>query len=116
MRAWGRVRNSAGQLVWQISQTDAAGNNDLFYVTALAQVLLLNKNESPFWANAGIPAQQDVVQQVFPDYYVSLTQQQYAQYFASLIVIKQQSPTPTYQINVITHQGVQINASVPIPI
>lgn len=88
----------------------------MVYVTTLAQVLLLNLGESPFYADRGIPAVQSIITQVFPDYYVAYTQQKFAPYFASLIVSKQPLPDPTYNINVTTHQGVKINASIPVPV
>lgn len=88
----------------------------MVYLTTLCQVLLLNLNESPFFADYGIPGRPSVVTQVFPDFYIVRTQQRFAQYFASLIVSKVDLPDPTYRINVTTHQGVKLNASVPIPI
>lgn len=109
MRVYGRSTQT-GQ--WVEVQTDAAGHNDYVHITALIQCLKLNINESPFWANWGIPAQQSVVQQVFPDFYVALIQQRYAEYFASLQINKVQSPTPTYNINVVTTQGVSINMDI----
>jgi hypothetical protein len=89
------------------------------YLTTLCQVLLLNLGESPFYASQGIPAQQAVSQQVPPDYYVALTQQNFAGYFASLN-IQRTSPnvpgqTPTYEVSVTTNQGIVLNASVPVP-
>ena len=87
----------------------------MVYVTALAQTLKLNLGESPFYANWGIPAKESVVQQIFPDYFVLLTQQQYAPHFAYLSVSKVPSPTPTYRIKAITNKGVQLNASVQVP-
>ena len=105
--------------VWFTIETDANGSNDLVYATALAQVLLLNLNESPFYAASGLPQQQSVMQQTAPDYYVTLTQQQYSQYFASLSVTKTartaENPTPAYQITALTNQGTIINVSAPIP-
>lgn len=101
---------------WAVVQTAADGSNDLVYVTALAQVLQLSLRESPFWAQSGIPAQQSVMQQVAPDYYVALTQQAYAPYFASLQITRQTNPVPTYSVNVVTHSGAVINASVPVPL
>jgi hypothetical protein len=104
-------------VTWVEVQTDANGFNDLVYATALCQVVRLNLNESPFFATFGIPAHQSIVQQVFPDYYLALTQQIFAPLFASLILSKQaNTPTPTYKFNIITHQGVTLNVSVPIPI
>jgi hypothetical protein len=76
----------------------------------------LSPNESPFFSTYGIPAQQSIIQQVFPDYYVSLTQQTFSAYFASLLITRLSgSNPPTYQVSVTTNQGVKINASVPIP-
>ena len=116
MRTYGRIYDANGKPTWVVVQTDANGNNDMVWLTTLIQVLKLNLNESPFYAQYGIPAQQSVMQQVSPDYYVALTQQAFAPYFASLIITKQNSTvTPTYQVTVKTHQGVTINASVPIP-
>lgn len=116
MRTWGRVTNQDGSLSWKVVTTDANGFNDMVLITALCQVLLLNLGESPFYATNGIPAQQSVMQQIFPDYYVALTQQTFAPNFASLLISKITSPTPTYKVVVRTHQGVIINAEVPIPI
>lgn len=116
MRVWGRPRNRDGTMgSWQAVETDADGNNDMVYVTALCQVLLLNLGESPFYGNFGIPAIQSVMQQVWPDFYVVYTQQQYSQFFASLIVSKENTFDPTYMINIITHQGVKLNVNLPVP-
>lgn len=107
MRTYGRVNG-----VWTKVETDAAGFNDYVWITTLIQTLLLNLGESPFYGNFGIPAHPAVVQQVFPDYYVAVTQQQFSQYFASLIIAKQPSPTPTYRVSVTTNQGVKVAASI----
>jgi hypothetical protein len=116
LRVYGRIPNGQGGKTWVVVQTDAQGNNDLVYVTALAQYLLLNLGESPFYGFAGIPAEDSVVQQVAPDYYVSVAQQLFAPYFASLIITRQaDSITPIYNVNILTHQGVQLSANVPIP-
>jgi hypothetical protein len=117
MRTYGRIADGMGGKIWVVVETDADGANDLVYVTALCQVLLLNLNESPFYATYGIPAHQSIIQQVFPDYYVALTQQVFAQFFANLIVSKvPNTSTPTYEISVTTNQGVSLNVSVPIPV
>lgn len=101
MRTWGRDRDGK----WVEVSTDANGFDDAVWITTLIQCLLLNLGESPFYANYGIPAHPSVVTQVFPDFYVARTQQQFASRFASLVIAKQQSATPTYRINVTTHQG-----------
>ena len=115
MRTYGRIRNPDGSRTWVLVETDANGFNDMVYVTTLIQCLLLNLGESPFYASYGIPAKPSIVQQIVPDYYVARTQQQFSVFFASLVVAKQLSNPPTYRINITTHQGVKINASVPIP-
>jgi len=109
MRVYGRSPVTGK---WVVVTTDANGYNDNVYLTALVQCLKLNLNESPFWANWGIPAQQSVVTQIFPDFYVALMQQRYAQYFASLVIVKVPSSTPTYNITVVTNQGATIQTSV----
>jgi hypothetical protein len=94
--------------------TDSNGFNDEVYLVTLVQCLKLNLGESPFYAQYGIPAHPSVVQQVFPDYYIANTQKQFAQYFASLTISKQSSPTPTYIVNVITNQGAKLTATIPV--
>lgn len=106
---------SDGEPYWQEVTTDAQGSNDEVYLTTLCQVLLLGLNESPFYGNFGIPAQQAVLSQLPPDYYVTATQQQFAQFFASLVISRRSSNPPTYDISVVTHQGVRLSASVAIP-
>jgi len=114
MRTYGRTTDEFGNKTWVVVTTDANGFNDNVYLTTLAQVLKLNLGESPFFGNYGIPAHPSVVQQVFPDYYVQITQQQFAQYFASLIVSKASSPSPVYNINVITHYGAIPEIQIPV--
>lgn len=116
MRTWGRTYNEDGTSQWVEVQTDANGFDDAVWITTLIQCLKLNLGESPFFAQFGIPAKPSVVQQIAPDFYVAMTQQLFAQYFASLIITKQNVPSPpTYQVNLLTHQGVKISASVPVP-
>jgi hypothetical protein len=117
IRTYGRLppNEFTGYRQWVEVTTDAAGLNDLVYVTTLAQTLLLNLNESPFYADWGIPAQQTIMSQVFPDYYITLTQQRYQQYFMSLLVSRENNPAPTYRVNVTTNQGVKLNTSIPVP-
>jgi hypothetical protein len=105
----------AGYPYWQEVSTDpATGSDDLVWIVTLCQSLLLNLGESPFYAQYGIPAEQSVIQQVWPDYYVARTQQLFAQYFASLIVSRVPGATkPTCKINVTTTQGTKINMQVP---
>lgn len=114
MRTYGRTSDLYGRKTWRVVQTDAQGNDAYVWVTTLAQCLLLNRGESPFWADHGIPAQQSLVQQFFPDFYVSQTQRQFASYFASLVITKLAAPAPLYDVRAMTFQGVPVAASIPV--
>jgi hypothetical protein len=128
MRAWGRIYQPAfpgrghsdppidnRQWSWAKFETDPdTGDNSEVYILNLIQVLLLNLNESPFFANYGIPAQPSVVQQVYPDIYVAITQQQFAPYFANLIIAKVPDTKPHYRINATTFAGVDLSQEVLI--
>lgn len=109
MRTYGRIGTQ-----WVQVDTDANGFEDAVWMTTLVQCLKLSIGESPFFGNYGIPAQQSVVTQVFPDFYVAQTQKQFAPLFASLIVTKIENPSPEYRISVTTQQGFTMNASVPL--
>ena len=123
MRVYGRTTDELGNKTWVVIQTDSAGNNEYVYATALVQVLKLNLGESPFYGNYGIPAKQSIIQQIAPDYYVAFTQQQYAKYFASLIIYKLPNtfpPLPTYNASVLLTNGTRFqvaidNEQVPFP-
>lgn len=115
MKLWGRIYDTeAGTYQWVQVTTAPDGSNDYVRITELIQVLKLSRNESPFFANYGIPAQQSVLTQIFPDYYVNDTQRQFAPFFASLIIAKLPSPTPTYRVNIVTHAGVVQNMDIPV--
>lgn len=115
MRSYGRVFNPLDDSYqWVEVGTDIGETDDAVWVTTLCQCLRLSLNESPFYANYGIPAQQSLIQQIFPDFYVSQTQSQFAQYFTSLTVAKLNVPTPTYNINAITLQGAKVAIKVPV--
>jgi hypothetical protein len=69
--------------------------------------------------NYGIPAHQSVVMQVYPDFYMARTQQQFAGYFASLILLPipeayddDGRPSPAYNVNVLTNYGSMIGVKV----
>lgn len=122
MRTWGRVFPEDGSdPYWVEVVTAPDGSNDAVWITTLAQVLLLNLGESPFFGDWGIPAQQSIVTQIFPDFYVSVTQQRFSPHFASLIVAKQpttpEDPDPNYKINIVTSQGTVLpDLFIPVPI
>lgn len=104
-RIWGRTYDELGNSTWVEVSTDAQGFSDNVNITWLIQVFKLNLNESPFFGDWGIPAQPSVLTQIAPDYYVTLTQQRFAPYFASLIVTKVAQFPPTYAVNLVTQQG-----------
>ena len=110
MRTYGKLNGK-----WVEVTTDASGYDDPCWLTTLCQCIKLQPGESPFYANYGIPAQQSVVSQIIPSYYVSLLQQQFAPRFASLQVSLDTTATnPTYNINVITNSGSQVVTSVAV--
>jgi hypothetical protein len=114
MRTFGRVTDpSNGARFWVQVDPDPNGFLDSIYLTALCQTLKLNYGESPFYGDWGLPAEPSVVTQVFPDYYVMLTQQRYAPYFMYLGIAKvpalnsSGAPTPVYNITVKFQYGAQ---------
>ncbi len=123
MRVYGRTTDELGNKQWFVVTTDADGNNEYVYATALVQVLKLNLGESPFYGNYGIPAKQSIIQQIAPDFYIAFTQQQYSKYFASLIIYKLPTtfpPVPTYNANVLMTNGTRFQVfidreQVPFP-
>lgn len=115
MRTFGRIINPDGSKTWVQISTDANGFDDWVWFTTLLQTLKLNLGESPFYADRGIPAKPAVIQQVFPDFYMARTQQQFAPHFASISLAKVASPTPTYNVQVTTEQGASMSATVAIP-
>ena len=83
------------------------------WLATLAQTLRLNQGESPFYANYGIPAENSVHTQIPPNLAVNRTQTQFAPYFASLTVLKQQNATnPTYNVNAVFQNGTIISSQV----
>jgi hypothetical protein len=116
MRAWGRTGQVNGQGgTWVAVTTDANGYNDAVFLTALCHVLKLNLYESPFFSSYGIPAQQSVVTQVFPDYYAAQTQTQFASAFAALAITRVPNTSPpTYSVNPVFHAGA-VPLSGPVP-
>lgn len=119
MRTFGRVYSvppsdtSPGVYTWEEVSTDSGGSNDYVYLTTLAQCLQLQTNESPFYANYGIPSRQSVMQQIMPDFDVAKTQAQFAPFFASLIIAKlpPASPVddaPVYNVNVVLNNGTKV--------
>jgi hypothetical protein len=120
VRTYGRIYSEDGSYTWTVVTTDANGQNDQVYLTTLNQCLKLNLNESPMFSTLGIPAQQSVLTQVFPDYYTNQIVQYFRPFFASLSVTKVDAkdsngvPYPAYQISAITNQGAVLSETIPV--
>lgn len=115
MRVYGRIPASPGAppTLWVVIETDANGYNDNCYFTALCQAIKLNIGESPFSANTGIPQIQTIMTQVFPDYYMSQIQTQYAAYFASLVISRAPgSFPPQYNVQAVAHSGAILTTTI----
>lgn len=117
MRTYGRVYSepptdfSDGVYTWVEVSTEANGSNDYVWLTTLIQCLKLQTNESPFYANYGIPSQRSIMQQIAPDFDVMKTQSQFASYFASLVISRVPGPpggAPTYNVNVVLNNGTKV--------
>lgn len=114
MRTWGRVEEN-GVKKWVAVESDDSGDFSYGWITTLIQTLKLNLAESPFYAQYGIPAQQSIAEQIYPDYYVNMVQQQFSSYFASLSIRKVQGrPNPTYDIAILTLAGVTVRQQIAV--
>lgn len=110
MRTWGRVNG-----VWTEVETTVDGDDTPVWITTLIQTLKLELGESPFYAQYGIAARQSIVNQIAPDYSVSIIQQQFARYFASLSIQRVISAgDPTYAINAVTLRGQTIFQTIAV--
>jgi len=113
-RVWGRNYKPDGTYTWDKIETVSYETFEYGYVTQLIQVLKLQLGESPFYANYGIPAQQSVMTQIFPDFFVAQTQAQFAPYFSTLIINKLDSPTPTYNVSITFFNGTKFQTEIPV--
>jgi hypothetical protein len=121
-RTYGRVRDTeTGAKTWVEVTTDANGHDDMVWLTTLVQVCKLNLGESPFYSDWGIPAHASVVTQIYPDFYVALTQQRFAPHFMSLFLYKVDDafddtgrPAPHYRFEAVTNAGAYLARAVPM--
>ncbi|AHE73397.1 hypothetical protein M942_22540 [Enterobacter ludwigii] len=104
MRTYGRDNNGR----WVTVVTDENGFNDSIWITTLVQNLKLAPQESPFFANNGIPSSGSVIQQILPTFFVNRLQQQFSRYFSSLQIALTDADPPVYTISVITTSGAKI--------
>ena len=114
MRTWGRLGqvNGVGG-TWTEVTASADGDLSNVFLTALAHSIKLSINESPFFASVGIPAQQSIISQVFPDWYVAQMQTLYAPHFASLVMTRvPQSFPPVYKVNAVCFNGAQLTMQI----
>lgn len=104
MRTYGRDENGK----WVLVETDENGFNDAVYLTSLAQVLKLALQESPFYAEDGVPAIGSVIQQILPTFHINRIQQKFAKHFTSLQITLEQADPPVYNIAALTKLGSSI--------
>lgn len=115
MRTWGRTADEHGNKKWVVVESDENGDFSYGWITTLIQTLKLSLGESPFYAQYGIPAQQSIVTQIYPDYYANITQQQFAGYFASLSITKVDgAERPTYNIQAVFLNGVTYRGDIAV--
>lgn len=115
MRTWGRVTDISGNKQWVAVESDENGDFSYGWITTLIQTLKLGLGESPFYAQYGIPAQQSIISQIYPDYFVNMAQQQFSGYFASLSVTKvAEKVNPTYDIQAVLLNGVTYRKQIAV--
>ena len=114
MRSFGRINQVDGMGgQWVEVGTDSNNTSEQVYITALVQCLKLNRGESPFFSNYGIPAVPSVTQQIFPDFYAALTQTQFAPFFAALTIQRVVgSFPPVYTVEAVCFGGAILNRTV----
>lgn len=104
MRVWGRLEDGTWVAVTEPSYVR---------LTQLVQTLKLELGESPLYGQSGVPSQVSVNTQIAPDAAVAKIQAQFAQYFASLTVARDNTQvTPTYNLSVVFLDGTVIQATV----
>lgn len=101
-------------LVWVEVVSDSINGDTYPQLTTLIQNLKLSPGESPFYAANGIPAQQSIITQIYPDFYVQQIQKQFSSQFATLGLSRRPTVEPIYDINIITKQGTVLNEIVAV--
>lgn len=118
LRTYGMVPQEAGGYTWVEVTTDVNGDNSAVYLTTLCQVLLLDRGESPFYGNYGVPSLEALQKQVPPDIYVAQTQAQFAPFFAALTISRASAAdgSPVYNIAAVTFSGAILTAVAGQPV
>ena len=93
MRVWGRETQSDGTRKWVAYGDNYDGGTDLAYFIWLQQALLLHVGESPFNTSWGGWSLSGLARAVYPDIYMTQTQQRMAPYFSSLSIKRVSSAT-----------------------
>lgn len=104
MRTYGR--NSEGK--WVVVETDSEGFSDAVWLTTLVQNIRLAPQESPFFAQNGIPVYGSIIQQIIPTFYVNKMQKEFSDHFTSLKITLESQDPPVYNISAVTKLGSKI--------
>lgn len=116
------LRTANGGYQWIEINTDQTGHDGYVRLATLAQCLQLVKGESAFYSQFGISTPSAIISQVYPDYDVHTTQQQFSQYFASLTITRSPngrveddgSVSPVYNITAVLMDGTELSTTVGI--
>jgi len=92
---------------------DVAQNGDivtvtdpsLIWVTIVKHELQLRVGESPFFADAGIPAEDSIITQQEPDYHVNNVKRRYEAKFRRFDIVKRSIVPLIYDIALTTRNG-----------
>ncbi|WP_321868593.1 hypothetical protein [Paraburkholderia tropica] len=129
-RTYGRLQNSDGTMertanggyVWIEIDSQSNSNDGYVWLATLCQCLQLVKGESAFFSQYGISSPQAVISQVYPDYDVQVTQQQFQSKFASLTITRSPSgkleddgsTSPVYNVFAVLLDGTTVQTTVGI--
>ena len=114
MRVYGRTYDELGNATWVEVSTASNGDNSAVYLTWLCQVLAGNLGEDPMYSDRGIPAQQAVITEVPPSYWLQRIQNQFAAFFANLTIVRIENTTePYYSITATCPSGAVLSATIP---
>lgn len=104
MKIWTRKWQEDGTRKW----IEVTGNQAI--IAWLQNVLLLQLGEEPFYADWGIPVTQTLANRYWPDYYLNLIQQRFADQVSFIKITPERSDNdpgtePLYSISIIFNDG-----------